>query len=191
MLGGDTVHDDCRRVELRRDAVGIGGDRLNLHAKLDRGGGARGDGRGGAGVRPEGGEASGGFHLLGDRFGADRVGSPVDLEIDLDVGGEKAAAATRRLLDVLDDDVRRENAEIFGEAGLEFGLEAGAVGVNGALRFRELNLRLDGELDALYGNLFSLDVAADGVGDGFLECFRLGFVHGVEAQETQRRFHLG
>ena len=83
------------------------------------------------------------------------------------------------------------DAEVEGEAGFELGLEAGAVGVDGALRGRELDLRLDGELDALDGDLFRLDVAADGVGDGLLECLSLCFVHAGDSLEAQSRGNLG
>ena len=106
---GDSVDGDGRRVELRGDAVGIGRRRLHLDAELVRRGGTRGDGGFGSRLRFQRGETSGGCDFLRDCLGADAVGGAVDFVIDRDAGGEEAAAAaTRRLLDVLDDDVRRE-----------------------------------------------------------------------------------
>ena len=93
-LCGLASHGDRRGVQLRRDAVWIRAHWLNVQAKLVTWGGARGDGRGGAGVCLEAGETSGGLNLAGECLGAHSVGSPIDLEVDLDVGGEEATTAT-------------------------------------------------------------------------------------------------
>ena len=137
----------------RRNAARIGGFRLHRDVETVRGRGAGGHGGGGISARLQGAETSAGLHRLGNRLGADGIGSAVDLVIDLDVGREETASTTRRrVLDELDDDIRRENAEICREAFLELGLEGGEVGVDGALRDGELDLRLDGELNVRDGD---------------------------------------
>ena len=192
MCGSDAVHGDGRRVEPRCDAVWIGGFRLHRDLESVRGRGAGGHGCGGISARLQGVETSAGLHRVSDCLRADGIGCAVDLVIDLDVGGEESASTTRRrVLNELDDNIRRENAEIFREAFLELGLEGREVGVDGALRDRKLNLRLDRELNARDGDFTPIDVAADSGGDGGLDSRRRLRVHGVEAAETQSRLHLG
>ena len=192
VCGSDAVHGDGRRVEPRCDAVWIGGFRLHRDLESVRGRGAGGHGCGGISARLQGVETSAGLHRVSDCLRADGIGCAVDLVIDLDVGGEESASTTRRrVLNELDDNIRRENAEIFREAFLELGLEGREVGVDGALRDRKLNLRLDRELNARDGDFTPIDVAADSGGDGGLDSRRRLRVHGVEAAETQSRLHLG
>ena len=102
---------------------------LNLHAKLVTWGGARGDGRGGAGVCLQVGETSAGLNLAGECLGAHSVRSPIDLEVDLT--WEERRPRRRRddslmsLMTISDGRTPRSR-----EAGLELGLKAGAVFVD-------------------------------------------------------------